>query len=62
MASESNTELRAELRTAIAAVRRQIAVQSTADHYIGSEAITAEALVELRSELARLEEALAGLG
>ena len=62
MASESNSELRAELRTAIAAVRRQIAVQSTADHYIGSEAITAEALGELRSELARLEEALAGLG
>ena len=61
MPSESNAELRSELKTAIATVRQQIAVQSTADHYVGSERITQETLSELRSELVRLEEALAGL-
>ena len=61
MQPESNAELRDELKTAIAAVRQQIAVQSTADHYVGSEGITEEALAELKSELDRLEEALAEL-
>lgn len=61
MQPESNAELRTELKTAIAAVRRQIAVQSTANHYVGSESITEEALGELQSELVRLEEALARL-
>ena len=61
MPPETDAELRRELQTAIAAVRQQIAVQSTADHYVGSEGITEKALSELRSELVRLEEALAGL-
>ena len=61
MPPESTAELRVELEAAIAAVRQQMAIQSTADHYIGSEGITEEALGELSSELARLEDALAGL-
>ncbi len=61
MPPQSNSELRSELTTAIATVRQQITVQSTADHYVGSERITEEALNELRSELVQLEEALAGL-
>lgn len=61
MPSESTAELHVELEAAIAAVRQQIAIQSMADHYIGSEGITEEAIGELSSELARLEGALAGL-
>lgn len=61
MPSEPNTELRNELKAAIAAVRHQINVQSTADHYVGSGTITQEAIAELQSELVRLQEALAGL-
>ena len=61
MQPESDADLRSELKTAIAAVREQITIQSTADHYVGSEGITEEALSNLRSELVRLEDALAGL-
>ena len=61
MPQQTNAELRTELKAAISSVRQQIAVQSTADHYLGSENITANALSELRSELANLEDALAGL-
>ncbi len=61
MQSESDAELRGELKAAIAKVRQQIATQSTADHYVGSEGVTADAMGELRSELRRLQEALAGL-
>ena len=61
MPAESDARLREELVEAIANVRRQIDVQSTADHYIGSEGITVQALGELQSELAQLEDALAGL-
>ena len=61
MATESNARLREELVDAIANVRRQIDVQSTSDHYLGSGRITEEALSELQSDLSQLEEALAGL-
>ena len=61
MPSEANVELRAELIRAIAAVRQQTTVQSTADHHIGCERINEEALRELQAELAKAEDALAGL-
>ena len=61
MSTSADDGLRSELREAIASVRRQIEIQSMSDHYIGSGRITEDALIELRSELVRLEEALAGL-
>ncbi len=57
----SSEPLREELQEAIAKVRHQIEVQSTADHYIGSGRITVEAIAELQAELTQLEAALAGL-
>ncbi len=61
MNTRSNDELRTELKDAIANVRHQIEIQAMSDHYIGSGRITEEAIGELRSELAQLEEALANL-
>ena len=61
MARETDAQLREELEEAIGKVRHQIDIQSTADHYIGSEGITEAALGELKSELVQLEEALARL-
>lgn len=43
MPTTSNAQLRSELESAIKKVREKIAIQSTADHYIGSEPITQEA-------------------
>ena len=61
MANESDAQLREELEVAAGKVRHQIESQSTADHYLGSERISQEALRELQSELSQLEEALARL-
>ena len=61
MKPDSDQEMKFELRAAIDKVRHQIDIQEMSDHYIGSGRITEEALLELRSELTRLEEALAGL-
>jgi hypothetical protein len=62
MTVNPNAQLREELKAAIAKVRHQIEVQALSDHYVGSGRITEEAIGELRTELAQLEEALANLG
>jgi 16S rRNA G966 N2-methylase RsmD len=61
MNTKPNDQLREQLKQAIANVRHQIEIQGMSDHYIGSGAITAEAIGELRSELTQLEQALADL-
>ena len=61
MNTTPNDALRAELTAAIAAVRRQIEIQSMSDHYVGSGRITQDAIAELTTELAGLEAALARL-
>lgn len=61
MITERDALLREELEEAIGKVRHQIEIQSTSNHYVGSERITKNALSELESELAQLEDALARL-
>ncbi len=61
---ESRSQLRAELLNAIADVRRQINRQQTASSGVfngSGQSGVSVALRELRSELAQLEEVLAGL-
>jgi hypothetical protein len=58
MTAKPNGPLREELEEAIVKIRHQIEIQSMSDHYIGSEKITEDALSELQSELAELEDAL----
>jgi hypothetical protein len=60
---ESDEELRAELKAAIAKVTHQIDIQSGSGHFAASGPSSRESLIqELQSELANLEDALAGLG
>jgi hypothetical protein len=61
MSQQSQEPLREELEAAIVKVRHQIEVQQISDHYVGSGSITAEAIGELRAELAQLEDALTNL-
>jgi 16S rRNA G966 N2-methylase RsmD len=61
MNTSPNEQLREELKQAIANVLHQIEIQGMSDHYVGSGAITVEAIGELRAELAQLEQALADL-
>ena len=59
---ESDAELRAELRAAIAKVSRQIEIQAGSVNFLASGPSSGPALVEaLKAELSQLEEALAGL-
>jgi hypothetical protein len=61
MSNQDDPPLRDQLDAAIANVRHQIEIQSVSNHYLGSEEISAEALRELRVELAQLEAARADL-
>jgi hypothetical protein len=62
---ESKAELRRELEDAIAKVKRQLAIDAAPTVMppnLGGPPDMRGVIVELQSELARLEEALAGLG
>jgi 23S rRNA A2030 N6-methylase RlmJ len=61
MSQHSQEPLREELEAAIVKVRHQIEIQQISDHYVGSGTISAQAIRELRVELAELEDALANL-
>ena len=60
---DTNEDLRSELKDAIAKVRYQIEVQLSTPSYISSPGHSGNeiALAALRTELAELEDALAGL-